>query len=76
MYKGVNNMKQQLLDDLAELYDTTPDDELLVPFGVLTLIVIGLILGWYGIASVVIIEIYHYVKNLWHKKNRGCNHGE
>lgn len=61
-------MKQQLLDDLAELYDTTPDDELLVPFGVLTLIVIGLILGWYGIASVVIIEIYRYVKNLWHKK--------
>lgn len=65
-------MKQQLLDDLAELYDTTPDDELLVPFGVLTLIVIGLILGWYGIASVVIIEIYCYVKNLWHKKTVGA----
>lgn len=64
-------MKQQLLNDLAELYDTTPDDELLVPFGVLTLIVIGLILGWYGIASVVIIEIYRYVKNLWQKKTVG-----
>lgn len=65
-------MKQQLLDDLAELYDTTPDDELLVPFGVLTLIVIGSILGWYGIAGVVIIEIYRYVRNLWQKKTVGA----
>ena len=48
-------MKQQLLNDLAELYETTPDDELLVPFGVLTLIVNGSILGWDGIAGVVII---------------------
>ena len=61
-------MKKQLLNGLAELYETTPDDELLVPFGVLTLIVIGSILGWYGIAGVVIIEIYRYVRNLWQKK--------
>lgn len=65
-------MKQQLLNDLAELYETTPDDELLVPFGVLTLIVIGSILGWYGIAGVVIIELYRYAKNLWHKKTVGA----
>lgn len=65
-------MKQQLLDDLAELYDTTPDDELLIPFGILTIVVIVSILGWYGIASAVIIEIYRYVKNLWHKKTVGA----
>lgn len=65
-------MKQQLLNDLAELYDTTPDDELLIPFGILTIVVIVSILGWYGITGVAIIELYRYVKNLWHKKTVGA----
>lgn len=61
-------MKQQLLNDLAELYDTMPDDELLILFGVLTLVVIGSIFGWYGIAGIVIIEICRYIRNWWNKK--------
>lgn len=61
-------MKQQLLNDLAELYDTTPDDELLIPFGILTIVVIVSILGWYGIAGIVIIEICRYIRNWWNKK--------
>lgn len=65
-------MKQQLLNDLAELYDITSDDELLILFGILTLIVIGCLLGWYGIVGVVIIELYRYAKNLWHKKTVGA----
>ena len=66
--KEVSNMKQQLLNDLAELYDTTPDDELLIPFGILTIVVIVSILGWYGIAGIVIIEICRYIRNWWNKK--------
>ncbi|MDO3393396.1 hypothetical protein [Ligilactobacillus sp. 110_WCHN] len=68
-------MKQQLLNDLAELYDTTPDDELLIPFGILTIVVIVSILGWYGITGVAIIELYRFIRNWW-KKNRGQYHGE
>lgn len=61
-------MKQQLLNDLAELYDTTPDDELLIPFGILTIVVIVSILGWYGITGVAIIELYRFIRNWWDKK--------
>ena len=69
-------MKQQLLNDLAGLYDTTPDDELLIPFGILTLIVIGALLGWYGIIGITVIELYRYVRNLWHKKTVGATTAE